>query len=425
MSEGPTPPEIWGGIECTVNRVGDRHHSQLAANGHLERIESDLDAFASLGITALRYPALWEQIEDPVGRRDFGALDAAMSHLHEGPVRPILGLLHHGSGPLSTDLTDSQLPERLADFARDVASRHPWVTDYTPVNEPLTTARFSGLYGHLYPHTRDDRSFVRMLLTQVRAVVLAMRAIREINPAARLIQTEDLGRASGTRPLRSQLRFENDRRWLTFDLLCGRVVPGHHLYTYLIGPGEADPVELEWLVTNACPPDVIGINHYPRSNRWLDHRLELFHPSTYGGNDNIRYADVAQADIPLMSPPSVASIIRESWRRYSIPVALTEVHIPGDAITRIEWWNDAVRAAAAVNRSGGDVRAVTTWSLLGSFDWDSLCTTPEGPVTYEPGAFDVSAGSPIETPLAEAIRRSTTAIDADADEGVESARRSA
>ena len=25
--------------------------------------------------------------------------------------------------------------------------RYPWIDAYTPVNEPLTTARFSGLYG--------------------------------------------------------------------------------------------------------------------------------------------------------------------------------------------------------------------------------------------------------------------------------------
>jgi hypothetical protein len=37
------------------------------------------------------------------------------------------------------------------------------------------------------------------------AVVLAMRAIREINPAAELIQTDDLGKIHSTRHLRYQL----------------------------------------------------------------------------------------------------------------------------------------------------------------------------------------------------------------------------
>jgi dTDP-4-dehydrorhamnose reductase len=87
----------------------------------------------------------------------------------------------------------------LAAFARAVAERYPWVEDYTPVNEPLTTARFCGLYGHWYPHARDVRLFARALLNQCRAVALAMRAIRLVNPRARLVQTEDLGRVHSTR----------------------------------------------------------------------------------------------------------------------------------------------------------------------------------------------------------------------------------
>jgi dTDP-4-dehydrorhamnose reductase len=56
-----TPLEVWGGIERTVNRVGDRYFDQLARNGH-DRREDDLDRIAALGITALRYPLLWERI---------------------------------------------------------------------------------------------------------------------------------------------------------------------------------------------------------------------------------------------------------------------------------------------------------------------------------------------------------------------------
>ena len=33
----------------------------------------------------------------------------------------------------------------------------PHITNYTPVNEPLTTARFSGLYGAWYPHSPGPR----------------------------------------------------------------------------------------------------------------------------------------------------------------------------------------------------------------------------------------------------------------------------
>src|SRR4051812_30920975 len=49
-SDASKKVEIWGGVECTVNRVGDRYFDQLALSGHAERIEEDLERIASLGI---------------------------------------------------------------------------------------------------------------------------------------------------------------------------------------------------------------------------------------------------------------------------------------------------------------------------------------------------------------------------------------
>lgn len=54
------PLEVWAGVECTVNRVGDEYFDQLERNGHAARLD-DLDLFAQLGIQAIRYPVLWER----------------------------------------------------------------------------------------------------------------------------------------------------------------------------------------------------------------------------------------------------------------------------------------------------------------------------------------------------------------------------
>jgi len=59
--------EVWGGVECTINRVGDRYFDQLDRCGHYTRL-SDLDAVASLGIKTLRYPALWERMRQSLSR---------------------------------------------------------------------------------------------------------------------------------------------------------------------------------------------------------------------------------------------------------------------------------------------------------------------------------------------------------------------
>src|SRR5687767_12242265 len=241
-----TPPlELWAGLECTVNRVGDNYTDQIERTGHSNR-QKDLEQLADLGIRTLRYPILWERTapEEP-DVLNWSWADERITSLQRLGINPIVGLVHHGSGPRYTQLLDPKFPEKLAAFAGSVAQRYPWVTDYTPVNEPLTTARFSCLYGHWYPHERDPLKFARALLAQCRAIILSMRAIRDVNPEARLIQTEDLGKTFSTPTLAYQAEFENERRWLTFDLLCGRVGPGSAMWDYFCWLGIAAS-ELKW-----------------------------------------------------------------------------------------------------------------------------------------------------------------------------------
>lgn len=235
------PLELWGGIECTVNRVGDQYFDQLESSGHNTRIE-DLDLFSALGIDAIRYPILWERIA-PQGleQDDWDSSDQRLTYLNAIGIRPIVGLVHHGSGPRYTNLIDPGFPKKLAEYAQAVAQRYPWVCHYTPVNEPLTTARFSGLYGHWYPHGQDDVTFVRILLNQCRAIVLSMQAIRQINPDAQLIQTEDFGKTFSTPLLAYQAQFDNDRRWLSLDLLSGHVQPAHPRWIFCVKRGREKP----------------------------------------------------------------------------------------------------------------------------------------------------------------------------------------
>ncbi|WP_276752104.1 family 1 glycosylhydrolase [Chlorogloeopsis fritschii] len=182
------PLEVWAGVECTVNRVGDEYFDQLEYNGHATRL-NDLDLFAELGIHAIRYPVLWERIApNGLENANWSWADERLGRLRELGIRPIVGLVHHGSGPRYTSLVDPEFPEKLALYACAVADRYPWITHYTPVNEPLTTARFSGMYGHWYPHGRDDLTFARTLLVECRAIALSMQAIRKVNSNAALLR---------------------------------------------------------------------------------------------------------------------------------------------------------------------------------------------------------------------------------------------
>jgi dTDP-4-dehydrorhamnose reductase len=394
--------ELWGGLECTLNRVEGRYIDQFALAGHQDRLE-DLDAVATLGVKALRYPLHWERHQPlRTATIDWSATDKCLSRLRALKVRPLVGLVHHGSGPVWTSLVDDSFAGGLAAYAREVARRYPWVDAYTPVNEPLTTARFSCLYGHWYPHARDRTQFCRALLNQCKATVLAMRAIREVNPAAELIQTEDLGKCSCTADLAYQAIFENERRWMTWDLLLGKVDAGHPMWDFCRWCGVTER-ELAWFLANRTRLDLIGINYYITSERFLDSRLSLYPAWAHGGNDRVQYADVETVRARPEGIVGVATLLREAWDRYGLPVSVTEAHLGCTREEQLRWIVEIWTAAQRQKALGVDVRAVTAWALLGIFDWDSLVTCQAG--HYEPGCFDLRSRTPRPTAISSLLKQ--------------------
>ncbi len=392
---------LWGGVECTVNRVGDGYFNQLERNGHARR-SGDLDLIASLGVRALRYPVLWERVAPQgLASADWRWSDERLVGLRQLGIETIAGLVHHGSGPPHTSLLDPAFATQLADYAGAVAARYPWIGYYTPVNEPLTTARFAALYGVWYPHTRDDRSFVQAVMNQCRATVLAMRAIRQVNPAAKLVQTDDLGITWSTPDMAPLAWLYNERRWLAWDLLCGRVGPGHALWDYLMETG-LPAAGFDWFRENPCPPDIIGVNYYITSERWLDHRLDRYPPQYAGSYRGFHCVDIETPRAFAVPSPGIAPLLREVWERYRIPVAITEAHIDAHREDQLRWLSEIWRAAERVRSEGADIRAVTVWALFGSFDWNCLVTEDRG--YYEPGPFDVRSDPPRPTVVTRLMR---------------------
>ena len=395
-------PEIWGGIECTINRVNDHFFDQLQYAGHYNRPD-DIDILAELGIKKIRYPVLWERHQPEKDRTiDWSWIEKQLTAIKEKGIDVIAGLTHHGSGPAFTNLADPQFPYLLAQYAKAVATKFPWIKYYTPVNEPLTTARFSGLYGIWYPHKKDDKAFLHMLVNQVKGVVLSMQEIRRINPDAQLIQTEDLGKTYGRPKLQYQVDFENERRWLSYDLLCGTVDENHPLWPYfrLIGfPVE----ELQFFKENKCIPEVFGFNHYVTSERYLDDRLHLYPPHTHGGNGRHRYADVEAVRVDFDEDTGVDVLLKEAWERYKKPLAVTEVHLHCHREEQLRWFKQVWSVCKDLVKEGVQIKGVTSWAMLGSYGWNKLLTQPNG--DYEPGVFDLRGGYLRPTALARFIKK--------------------
>lgn len=404
------PLEIWGGIECTLNRVRDTYLDQLAMSGHYNR-PSDIDMIAGLGISKLRYPILWEKhMPAPDCIIDWSFVTQNLERMKALNIKPIAGLIHHGSGPAYCTLEDDDFPEQLAAYAGMVAKQFPWIEYYTPINEPLTTARFCGLYGIWYPHKKEAPAFLKMLINSCKGIVLSMEAIRKINPKAKLVQTEDLGKTYSTPALQYQADFENHRRWLGFDLLCGIVDDQHPLWNYLLKNGVHSK-DLYFFLEHSCVPDILGLDHYHSSQRFLDERLEHYPPHLHGGNGRHRYADVEAVRVCFENMDTPYDLLMEVWDRYRLPIAVTEVHQNTGREQQLKWFYTMWEIAGALRQQGVNMLAVTSWALLGSYGWDKLVVSENG--TYESGAFDLTTGKPEPTLLSGFITALATNTDFD------------
>ncbi len=148
------------------------------------------------------------------------------------------------------------------------------------------------------------------------------------------------------------------------------------------------------------PPDVIGINYYVTSDRYIDERVRLYSPDSRSSEG--LFVDVEAVRVRENGIRGFADVLREAWERYRRPVALTEVHLGCDVDEQIRWLVSAWQGALEARAAGVNCVALTVWALLGSFYWNELVTADNG--HYEPGALDVRSGEAQPTELASVVR---------------------
>jgi len=392
----PAPFEVWASPEPTVARIdATTSRDQLADTGHDLR-EADLDLLASLGVSATRYPVLWERVApaDPA-ELDLGWASRRLERLRALGVEPVVTLLHHGCGPRYTSLVDPAFPELVARYAGAVAAAFPWIRRWTPINEPLTTARFSTLYGFWFPNATGDASFGRAIVHEALGILLAMEAIERHVPAAQLMVTEDLQSFTALdAAARSYVEHKRERAYLSIELLMGRVRPGHALYRYLVEVCGVPRALLERVERHARPPDIVGWNYYPNSERVLGARPDgsLFNEAAF------------ERGAPLAALP----LLRAAHERLGLPFGLSEVHRSGSEPERVAWLEDRVRDLSLLAAEGHPVRMLGAWAAFGLVDWDSLLRKRGG--RPEDGVFTFAHPGelPQETAVSAALRRLAT-----------------
>jgi dTDP-4-dehydrorhamnose reductase len=382
--------EFWASPEPTIARIGEGTvRDQLAETGHDARLD-DIGLIGDLGVAACRYPVLWE-------RDDLDWAQPRLDALRERGVEPIVTLVHHGSGPRFTDLLDERFPELLTDYAVRVARAFPWVKRWTPINEPLTTARFSTLYGVWYPNRiDDDAAFGQAITNETLGIIRAMEAIRSANPNAELVLTEDLQRfTAGDERVRAYVEHKRERMYLSVELLMGRVVRGHPLYRYLTETCNVSRLRLRAIAERATPPDVMGFNYYPNSERYL-----------FTGERGVENVAAATMEKRELTP---RPLLRAAYDRLGLPLAISEIHLRGEESERERWLLARVDDALALRNEDIPVVAAGAWAAFGMIDWHSLLRARDGVIEDGVYTFARNGERPQPTAVSRALQRLTAA----------------
>jgi hypothetical protein len=247
------PGFVGGGFECSSHVRGDgRRLDLLQGTKHDLFAREDFQALRGLGIHWARDGLRWHIAEPRPGKFCWKSWQPLLDAAADCGIEIWWDLIHFGfpewCNPFGQDFV-----ERSADYAGR-AARHQRASTgqpgrFCPVNEISFLAFAAGQMGWFYPHARDLGHQLKLQL--VRAAIAMANAIRAEDPGALLLCAEPLieivarhseGRADAARA--SEAQFE------AVDWLIGAAHPELGGHRGLI--------------------DVLGLNHYPHNQHWIE-----------------------------------------------------------------------------------------------------------------------------------------------------------
>jgi beta-glucosidase len=380
-------PSIWDAFTRVPGAIEDGSSGDIACD-HYRRWEADVDLMADLGLGAYRFSVSWPRVlPDGVGavnHRGLEFYDRLVDRLLERGIEPFVTLYHWD---LPQALQDrGGWPERhtaiaFAEYTRVVAERlGDRATNWITVNEPWVVAKRGYLLGDKAPGHHDPVEAVLASHHLLLGHGLAVQAIRDVAPQARIGITLNLSpvvaASDDPKDIDAARRFDGDvNRWY-LDPLYGRGYPDD-----VLGDLESDGVVVDRRYLGspddhsliAGTTDFLGVNYYERTI--------VRNPST--------------GTPPDVAIPPDAEITDMGWEVY--PLGLTEllVHLTDEyrplsiLITengcsygdgpdldgrvhdnrRIEFLRDHLVAAFDAIAAGVPLHGYFVWSLMDNFEW--------------------------------------------------------
>ena len=334
---GIFPTFFLSGFECSTFLWKDRKRRDLVEETqHRRHAHEDYAILRDLGIAVSREGIPWPLVEKN-GSYDFSSIGPMIEAMNSAQVLPVWDLCHYGY-PDDLDPFSEDFAARFADYCRAAAEyvvarvRGPHF--FTPINEITFFSFCGGEWGWVAPYrnSREDRYSFRLALCK--AAIAGVKAIREVEPAARTVNIDPLVQVVAPRDRPDQIEAAHRETYvdtfLAWDILYGKEHPE------LGGSPEI--------------LDIVGANNY--SFGQMEYREHGPHQALPPGDDRVK---------PL------CDLLRLVWERYRRPMIIGETSGMGHG--RSAWLKDVMEESLAAVNEGMDLHGICLFPAVDMPDW--------------------------------------------------------
>jgi beta-glucosidase len=392
--EGGRGRSIWDTFSHTPGKVRRGDTGDIACDAY-NRMDSDLDLLASLGVRAYRFSIAWPRIQ-PAGS---GAVNAEgldyykrlVAGLRERDIEPVPTLYHWD---LPQPLEDAggwprrETAERFAEYAEIVArGLGDGVSRWITLNEPLVVSNHGYRTGVHAPGRTEAAAAAAATHHLMLGHGLALQAMRaELDADSEVGITLNLTVVRATseqaKAVAEEIQAEGNNVFLD-PVLIGSYPVGQVRASLLPPPELIADGDMALI---SAPIDFLGVNYYS--------------PGTVGLRDEDD--ELRRGEARISSHPGAVSITRKGiprtamgWpvdasglydllvqlheRAPDLPLYITENGMAAedyvdpeggvDDYERISYLRDHLDAAAMAIERGVDLRGYFCWSFLDNFEW--------------------------------------------------------
>jgi beta-glucosidase/6-phospho-beta-glucosidase/beta-galactosidase len=334
---GIFPTFFISGFECSTFLWKDQGRRNLVKETqHDKYVREDYKILRDLGIAVSREGIPWVFV-DKNGEYDFSPIDPMIEAMNEARIIPIWDLCHYGY-PDDLDPFSDEFTVRFADYCRAAAEyvvprvHGPYF--FTPINEITFFSFIGGEWGWTAPYknTKEDRYKLRVALCK--AAIAGVKAIREVEPEARMVNIEPLVHVVAPRDRPDLIEAAHHETfvdtYVAWDILCGKEHPE------LGGSPEI--------------LDIVGANNY--SFGQMEYREQGPHEALEPDDDRIK---------PLHT------LLERVWERYRRPMIISETSGLHDG--RAAWFKDVMEESLAAVNDGMDFQGICLFPAVDMQDW--------------------------------------------------------